>query len=214
MSNSTTAAAVLLAALAPAAIAQNATVNLTHDDADGTILVGETVTWSLVIEYEQLGEQDIVSGLNAALTASDAGLAAASDFAFRLNESALTDPIVTATADGIGGFEQIGFINSLLLDFDSFLFTADRRNPLPVGSFQTTALSVGQLTYGFSFSTLDSGGAASNTFMTHDQSAFNSYLDVPIENITFNIDTLTIVPAPASALLLAPAALLASRRRQ
>ena len=198
-----------LAAAPSLAQSTTVTVRLEHDDADSIINVGETVAWSLSIEFEGFADGSTASSLNADILADNA-LGTSSDFAY-------TASFVDAPAGFNGGtnggnssgagIDLVNFTNSLFIEDCCFGSTpATRSNPLVVGAFDFTATARGTLRYTIvqSLTTL--------SFLSIDQSLFQTD-EFDAEDVNFQIDTLTIVPSPASVIPFATL-VLASRRRR
>jgi len=192
-----TAAIIAVSGLTAIASAQTATVSLTHNDADSVINVGETVTWTMTIEFTG-GEA--VSGVNMRIDGDNA-LGQSSAFAYEATNGGNNG----GASNGAG----IGFVNmtnSLFLE--SFGGgPANRDNPLTIGTFDFTAGAAGTLAYSIST------GEASSAFLTVAPNAFGD-LAVAEGEASFNIQSLTIVPSPASAALLGLGGLVATRRRR
>jgi len=193
-----TAAIIAVAGLASAAAAQSATVSLTHNDGDSTINVGETVTWTLSVAFTG-GE--VVSGVNMAVNGNNA-LGTSSDMTYTGTNGGNNG----GTSNGAG----IGFVNltnSLFIEaFQGIL--ADRANPLVIGTFDFTAGAEGVLTY-----SVDKG-QSSSAFVSVAQSAFAETLFANPADVQISVQSLTIVPTPASAALLGLGGLVATRRRR
>lgn len=196
-----TAALIAIAGLASVASAQSATVNLTHDDADGTIMTGESVTWTLSVSFDGFAADATAGGGNMAIN----GTLGAS--------SAMT---YTETNGGNNGGESngagIGFVNwtnSLFLEAFNPGSPADRSNPFVVGTFTGTYADVGTTDY-----TVDLGTALS-AFLGIDVSAFAT-TNLNSEDVARNIQRLSVtdIPSPASAALLGLGGLVATRRRR
>ena len=194
-------AALVAAAIASPALAQAVDVWLLHDDADGVINLGETVTWTLSVAFTGYPASATAGYMNASILANDPGLAGSSDMTY----APLLPFSYGGLSDGNGGIGWVGFTN---VDYVGFGWPpAIYDNPLTVATFTTTGLSAGVLTYDFA------DGFSSGAFLEIAHSAFASTV-FDLDEVTYSIDTLTIVPAPASALLLAPVGLLAVRRRR
>jgi hypothetical protein len=129
-------------ALAPA---QSATIHLTHDDADGEVRPGDTVTWTLSVAFT--GADAALSG-NLRLIATAPNAAEASEFVF---QPARYGPIEDNTVDGngvpdgAGGFENLVWDNPLFYDFGYYNY--DTSNPFVIGTFSTTTNWFGILDY-------------------------------------------------------------------
>ncbi|MFG0304722.1 MAG: VPLPA-CTERM sorting domain-containing protein [Phycisphaerales bacterium JB040] len=193
-----TAAIIAVAGLASVATAQSATVFLQHDDADSTINVGETVTWTLSVAFTG-GE--VVSGVNMAIN-GDNTLGTSSGMAYTATNGGNNG----GTSNGAG----IGFVNltnSLFIEaFQGIL--ALRDNPLVIGTFDFTAGAEGTLNYTIA------KGQSSSAFVSVAQSAFAETLFANPGDVAIEIQSLTIVPTPASAALLGLGGLVATRRRR
>lgn len=195
--------------LATAAMGQNATVMLHHDDADGIISVGETVTWSLSIAFENA---QVAASSNMEILA-DNTLGVSSDFVYAHSErpngfsTGFIGGYIEGSSNG-AGIDLVRFFNSLFFEGCTSCGYAFNDNPLVVGTFTFTATRPGTIDYSFAL------GRADDAFVQLDYSAFQyEYFDTP-DDVAILTDSLTIIPAPASALLLAPAGLLAARRRR
>ena len=193
-----TAAIIAVAGLASAAAAQSATVSLTHNDGDSTINVGETVTWTLSVAFTG-GE--VVSGVNMAILGDNA----------LGTSSAMT---YTGTNGGNNGGDSngagIGFVNlTNSLFIEAFqMIAADRSNPLVIGTFDFTGGAEGVLAYNVA------KGQSSSAFVSVAQSAFAETLFANPGDVQISVQSLTIVPTPASAALLGLGGLVATRRRR
>jgi len=194
------AAVAACALLGPAALAQDdpsAAVYLTHDDADGVIAVGETVTWSLEIGFTGA---ELASGCNIAIHA-DNTLGESSPMHIQPFNGGNNG----GTSNG-AGFDYVNFTNSIFLEAFSGV-VADRSNPLLVGEFDFTATRAGTLEYELV------NGPASFAFVSIAQTAF-AQTDFSSYEVAIITDTLTIVPSPSSLTPLALVGLLANRRRR
>jgi len=191
-------AAITLALATPRATAQTgpmrATIHLTHDDHDSVIAVGDTVTWTLAVSFQNAHAAE---GGNLKLIAG-ANLGNASDMVF------------TETNGGANGGQAegphlpfINWTNSLLLD--AFGHPADRGNPFTVGTFQFTASATGTFTYDIL------KGWSSAPFLTLANSPLDR-TDFAMGEPDLEIDTLTILPPPGSVAPLA-LALAVGRRK-
>ena len=193
------AAVAACALFCPAALAQDdpsAAVYLTHDDADGVIAVGETVTWAIEITFTGA---ELASGCNIAIHA-DNTLGESSPMRFQSFIGGNN-----GGASNGAGIDFVNFTNSLFLEAFSG-GVADRSNPLLVGEFDFTATQAGTLEYELTL------GQSTSAFVTIAQSAFSETTFSSYEVAIFT-DTLTIVPAPYTTALLALSGLLATRRR-
>ncbi|MFT5424942.1 MAG: hypothetical protein ACI89L_002745 [Phycisphaerales bacterium] len=197
------ALAASLLATAPAAAFQPAVaVSLTHDNGGPAVQIGTEVTWTLAIAisgFESLSPDPVIESINMALTPSDTSFGFGTDFVYNTGFNGGT---VGGTMANLG-FTDLGFTNSLLLE--GFGTPADHANPLLVGTFTTTANNAAALTYSLGL------GNSVNDLVTIGLTAFDN-IGFGLADVTFTSDTL-VVPAPASALLLA-AGLLATRRRR
>lgn len=191
-------AAITLALASPRAIAQSgpmrATIHLTHDDTDSVIAIGETVTWTLAVSFQNAHAAE---GGNLKLIAG-ANLGVASDMVF------------TETNGGTNGGQAEGphlpfvnWTNSLLLD--AFGHPADRTNPFTVGTFQFTASAPGTFTYDIL------KGWSSAPFLTLANSPLDR-TDFAMGEPDLEIDSLTILPPPGSAALLTLGLAVSSRK--
>lgn len=192
-----TAAMIALAGMATIASAQ-VTVNLTHDDADSIINVGESVTWTLSIDFTDAG---VLSGGNMSI-GGDNALGNSGDMAYTATNGGNNG----GTSNGAGiGF--VNFTNSLFLEaFGSGPALTD--NPFVVGTFSFTAGAEGNLNYSIT------KGEASSAFASTAQSAFAETLYNEAGETQINVQSLSIVPTPASAALLGLGGLVAVRRRR
>ena len=178
------------------AAAQDApvTVHLEHDDADSIINVGDTVTWTLSIAFTT--EAGAAAGaMNATLLANNS-LGTSSDFAYTTTFDDARFGFNGGTTGGASngaGIDAIGFINSLFVAAPFGGGPATYNNPLVAGTFEFTAATRGDLIYEFIT------GPRPAPFVTIDISSFaqNFY---ELEDVAFEIDTLTIVPTPATTL--------------
>ncbi|MFT5424949.1 MAG: hypothetical protein ACI89L_002752 [Phycisphaerales bacterium] len=199
-----TAAIIALAGLATVASAQSATMVLSHDDVDGIINVGESVTWTLSVAFTG---GDAASGGNQVISGDNA-LGNSSAMAYT--------PTNGGSNGGSSNGAGIGFVNwtnSLFLE--AFGSPADHSNPFVVGSFSFTASAVGVLNYSFARGTVG-GGQADSAFVSIAQTAFAETLfdTESTAGVSYDIQSLTIVPSPASAALLGLGGLVAVRRRR
>ena len=194
-----TAAIIAVAGLASVAAAQSAVVNLTHDGG-AEINIGDSVTWTLSVDFTG-GE--CVSGVNMSIVG---------DTALGTSSSMTYTPTNGGNNGGSSNGSGIGFVNwtnSLL--FEAFgQGAADRSNPFVVGTFGFTATGEGILTYAIA------KGQASSALVSVAPDAFNDILfeDVGAAGLSFEVQTLNIVPTPASAALLGLGGLVAVRRRR
>ena len=209
--------ALLAALTVPAtAHAQSLTLTLTHDDDDGVVQIGDTVTWTLIGTHEGFEisqfwiDGPVFGGMTVGLRATP-GLVSNSTIAFNENPADFNDSPPGFTTprsepDGDGGFGLVTFTNSIFLYIGCGACAVGDANPLTVGTFTTTALQPGQLDYTFT----DPSRGTYSFFVAISQ--FEEFRLAP-EQVFFDLQSLTIVPTPASVLLLAPASLIASRRR-
>ena len=199
-----TAALILIAGLASVASAQSATVNLTHDDADGLIMIGDSVTWTMTVSFSGFAGDPVAGGGNMSIGGNNAvGTSSAMTYT----------PTNGGNNGGTSNGAGIGFVNwtnSLFLEAFNPGSTADRSNPFVVGTFSFTAGAEGVLSYAIT------KGQASSAFVSVASSAFAEtlYADTNAAGLTIQVQDLNIVPSPASAALLGLGGLVAIRRRR
>ncbi|MFG0304730.1 MAG: hypothetical protein ACF8Q5_00805 [Phycisphaerales bacterium JB040] len=189
-------------ACAHAASAQSVTVAVTHDNGGSVVEMGRTVTWQLAVlleGFETLTPDPVVESVNIRLDPTDPAFAAYADFQYVLDANGGTSG--GANADGVINF---GFTNSLLLE-QAGAGDADRSTPLVVASWTTTVQDMGPFEYTLAL------GPSTGPLVRVATSPFTGQ-NFSTQDVTFESDRL-FVPAPASALLLAPVTLLARRRR-
>ncbi|MFT5424950.1 MAG: hypothetical protein ACI89L_002753 [Phycisphaerales bacterium] len=198
-----TAALIAIAGLASVASAQSATVNLTHDDADGLILVGESVTWTMSVSFTGFTGDPVAGGGNMAINGDNAvGTSGAMTYT----------PTNGGNNGGSSNGAGIGFVNwtnSLFLEAFNPGSPADRSNPFIVGTFSYTGDALGTANM-----SVDQGGAVS-AFLGIDISAFAT-TNLNSADVARNVQGLTVtdIPSPASAALLGLGGLVATRRRR
>lgn len=199
-----TVSTIFAAALASAAPAQEVTVSLTHDDDDGVISIGETVTWALDVAFtgaELLGQVNLAIRADRSLGVSQL---------FEFGDGSSTQPFFRYNLDESQtstGFESININNSLLLEAFG-LGTASRDNPIRIGTFEFTALRSGELGYDFGL------GRSEIDFVRLERGPTDWIPFATPDDVTLVNESLVIIPAPAPALLLGPASWFASRRRR
>lgn len=203
---------LIAAALTAPSLAQDESVvvSLTHDDTDGVIQIGETVTWTVMISIDDPEGELWIGGANMEIL-GDNTLGTSTDLAYTAIHDDTEYPFNGGTSGGASNGAGIGLVNFSNLAFLECFgpqCNPARANPLTVGTFDFTSAQRGVLNYDVE------RGSLNSPFFEIGFSAFTSIQVDDPELITFDIDTLTIVPAPASALLLAPAGLLATRRRR
>jgi len=200
------AATLTLLPGAPAA-AQDVTVRLTHDDDDSVILVGESVTWTLEIQFVDYSGSSVASSTNMEILA-DNTLGVSSDFTYTPAHADTGEGFNGGTNGGTSNGAGVGFINFtnwICIECD-FFPRPSYANPLVVGDFEFTATNTGTLDYTFA------DGQASSPFVEIQLNAFASNL-YSIDEVAFDIDTLTIVPSPGALALFALAIPLVFSRR-
>ncbi|MFG0304728.1 MAG: hypothetical protein ACF8Q5_00795 [Phycisphaerales bacterium JB040] len=198
-------AAMVSAFLVPKALAQvEATVSLTHDDADGIIGIGDTVTWTLAVGYT--GDATHVATINMAIL-GDNSLGTSSNFAYSTfgDGQGFNGGTNGGTSNG-AGIQFVNFNNVDLPVFDPAPIRLD--NPLTAGSFEFTASNIGTLEYELT------RGLASSAFVVVSLSPFAEALFIDPEDVTLVIDPLTIVPSPTTMSAMGLAGLIATRRRR
>lgn len=193
-----TAAIIAVAGLASAAAAQSATVSLTHDGG-ATVNIGDTVTWTLSVAF------------TGAVAATGVNMSIQGDNTLGSSSSMTYTATNGGNNDGASNGAGIGFVsltNSLFLEaFGGG--AALRDNPLVIGTFSFTAASAGTLTYGVS------KGQATSAFVSVGLSAFADVEFATTGDVAgINVQSLNIVPTPASAALLGLGGLVATRRRR
>jgi len=203
-----TAALIAVAGLASVAAAQSVTVNLTHDDADSMIFVGESVTWTLSVSFSGFPAGSAASGGNMAINGNNA-LGASTDMAYTPVNGGNAETTTPESGDSNGvGITFVSWTNSIFLE--SFGGgPAIKDNPFVVGTFDFTAGALGTLTYSVVT------GQATSSFVSVDESAFSTQ-NFTAGEVAFNIQSLTItdIPSPASAAMLGLGGLVATRRRR
>ena len=198
-----TAALILIAGLASVASAQSATVNLTHDDADGLIMIGDSVTWTMTVSFSGFAGDPVAGGGNMSIGGNNAvGTSSAMTYT----------PTNGGNNGGTSNGAGIGFVNwtnSLFLEAFNPGSTADRSNPFVVGTFSFTGTGLGSVDYAVNI------GQAASAFLGIDVSAFST-TNLTSANVGRNIQSLTVtdIPSPASAALLGLGGLVATRRRR
>jgi len=198
-----TAALILIAGLASVASAQSATVNLTHDDADGLIMIGDSVTWTMTVSFSGFAGDPVAGGGNMSIGGNNAvGTSSAMTYT----------PTNGGNNGGTSNGAGIGFVNwtnSLFLEAFNPGSTADRANPFVVGTFSFTGTGLGSVDYAVNI------GQAASAFLGIDVSAFST-TNLTSANVGRNIQSLTVtdIPSPASAALLGLGGLVATRRRR
>ncbi len=192
---------IVLAGIAPAALAQSPGIRITADRAQAS--VGDDINWSVsVTDIEvAIGLTGFVQVYDLDFIASDATLADATPFADALS------PLVAPTPGTASGADILGASGGQA----TLLGVHVRGNDVTIGSFTTTARRNGQLGYTIT----DGGTLGTNTLRL---SWIAPYFGPPPWNAppgSFHSDTVTIIPAPTPIAALAPAALaLITRRRR
>ncbi|MFG0304721.1 MAG: VPLPA-CTERM sorting domain-containing protein [Phycisphaerales bacterium JB040] len=201
-----TAALIAVAGLASAAAAQSVTVNLTHDDADSNIAIGETVTWTLSISFTGFADGAAASGGNMRINGDNA-LGTSSDMTYTPVNGGNAESTTPESGDSNGaGIQFVSWTNSIFLE--SFGGgPAIKTNPFVVGTFDFTGNAEGTLNYSVV------RGQATSAFVSIDLSAFATS-NFTTADVSYNVQSLTIVPTPASAALLGLGGLVATRRRR
>lgn len=198
--------------------AQLASVSLTHDDSDGIINVGETVTWTLAIELISQPDLAVLSEVNIALGSTTLGLLETATFEFTPftpggGQEGWNGGEPIAISNPQGGFEQIALLNSAWLEaFGGG--AADRRNPFVVGRFAATARELGQGTFSITESGSEFGVNSNLAPFSFDRAALDFGNPIELNEVTLAIDTLTIVPTPSTTIPITLVVLLATRRRR
>lgn len=203
-----TAALIAVAGLASVAAAQSVTVNLTHDDADSMIFIGESVTWTLSVSFTGFPTGAVASGGNMAINGNNA-LGTSGEMAYTAvnGGNAKTTTPESGTSNG-AGITFVSWTNSIFLEsFGGGPTVKD--NPFVVGTFDFTAGALGTLNYSLVT------GQATSAFVSIDESAFSTQ-NFNLGDVALNIQSLTIteIPSPASAAMLGLGGLVATRRRR
>ncbi|GJM19833.1 MAG: hypothetical protein DHS20C14_20460 [Phycisphaeraceae bacterium] len=170
---------------------------LIHADKS-SVSIGDTVTWTLEASGFSISEYFQAYDLN--ILASDDALATASAF-----ETALS-LIINPTPGAPSGASLLGVTGGQSSALDPFGLVFG--GPITLGSFTVTAQDPGALTY-----TVEDGGlyGTTDTLRIGNTCFCPASPNGPPE--IFVSDTVTIVPAPASALILIGLALPGRRRR-
>lgn len=139
-----TAAAVV--SLATSSLyAQNLVFRLTHDDADGVVEVGQAVTYTLTVEYDELdpfGDELILDYLNARIASAPANRVVTSRL--MTNEDGSSSGGVPERSGGIAEFRFSTRSTGWGSEFDA---PSLRDNPLVVGTFQATPTCAGPIRF-------------------------------------------------------------------
>ena len=188
-----------LALATTAATAQTVSVNLTHDDVDGIIAIGETVTWSLSIGHSGFDPGWVV-GLGNMTVTGDNTLGTSTDFVYEY----FNGGTFLGTSNG-AGIDDIRFGNAPFC-IDPLCDPHNTDNPMLIGTFDFTATQAGLLDYDLSEGTANWGFVEMQLdIVTRD--AFDVFSTAILSN------SLLIVPSPGSLAMIAGAGLLAARRR-
>jgi|GEM_PF-925116 len=217
MSPSTHAASAgLLIALASnpahAQTVQSVTVRLEHDDADSVIHVGDTVTWTLWVEFTGYEDWQWLGFFESSLTASN-DLVSISNIEFDPYPAEQIGFGVRPTAT-LAETEQSSFTRIMFdqTPQEGFHVPAPHPDsPLAVVSFETTAVQHGDLSFAFGQLENDYFYAS---FVTIGLSYFLTADYYDMADTTVLTDTLTIIPTPASTLIFTSLTLAPTRRRR
>ncbi len=176
-----------VAGLASVASAQSLQMNFSASASE--INVGDTVTWTVSVDFTGLAATGYFGGFVGSFLASDAALGTAGNFA-----SAMAGQ---GTAPAAAGAD----VNSINV-FNSALLGTDDQSLGAFFTFDVVAEAEGALSY----------GAAGVATLFASDFIFAS----PIEFTSFqvNSDSVSIVPAPGAAALLGLGGLVATRRRR
>ncbi|MFT5424948.1 MAG: hypothetical protein ACI89L_002751 [Phycisphaerales bacterium] len=200
MTKSRAAALAIALASASASAQQQASVSLSHDDLDGIIAIGDTVTWSLWVGFSGFDPGWVV-GLGDLTITGDNSLGTASDMSYEF----FNGGAFFGTSNG-AGLSEIRFGNAPFC-VDTLCTPARDDNPLLIGSFTFTAASQGTLNYALA------EGTASWGFVEMQLDQFTR-VAFDENQTTLNVSSLTILPSPGAFAGLALGGLLATRRRR
>lgn len=187
-------------ATAPASAQQAAFVTLAHDDADNTISIGDTVTWSLSVGFSGFDPGWVV-GLGDINIQGDDLLGTSSDMAYEFFNGGAFQGLSNGS-----GVSEVRFGNAPFC-VDTLCTPPRDDNPLLIGTFSFTASAAGTLDFTLS------EGTASWGFVEIQLDQFTR-VAFDENQATHNISSLLIVPSPASAAMLGLAGLVGFRRRR
>ncbi len=192
--------AVMAIALAGTSTTASAQFTVEVAANDTRVAVGETITWTITVTGGIDDDGEFLQAYDLNIVASDETLGIASAF-----ETALS-PLVGPNGGTPSGASLIGVFGGQSPIIDPFGTTYG--SPITIGSFQVVAEHVGNLTYSFT----DGGALTTDHFRSRVDCLCPLSYDGAPEVLV--VDTVTIIPAPSSAALIALTAIAAPRRRR